>query len=471
MPVFEYVSRYPASRERVFAWHRRPGAFVRLTPPGMATVLRGPSDGVEVGSETLLRISHPLAQALGPNVGRRGRSGPLGVDWLVRHVELTDGERFADEQVRGPFSRWRHEHHFADGPGGSTVITDRVEWALPGPESITTPLVEMILAGLFGFRERQLRGDLAAQSVMGSRAGTVLVAGSSGLVGTQLCAYLSVSGHRVVRLVRKATGTKPNPDAVRWDPSSGRLPRGALDGVDAVVNLAGHTIGGRFTQRNKRLILASRVDATTTLAKALAADPGERVLVQASAIGIYGARRPGEILTEDSRPGTGFLADVVRAWEAAATPASDAGVRTAYLRTGIVLSEAGGALSRQLPLFAVGLGGRLTDADAWLSWIGLDDLVRGYGHAVASDELEGPVNACAPRPVTHQEFAETLGHVMHRPSWLPTPSVGPTLLLGREGYDQLVHTDQRVSARLLTDSGFRFGHGNLGDALHHALMR
>ena len=471
MPVFEFVSRYPAPREQVFAWHTRPGAFVRLTPPGMATVLRGPSRGVEVGSETLLRISHPLAQALGPTIGRRGKSGPIGLDWLVRHVELVDSERFVDEQVRGPFSSWRHEHHFADGPGGSTAITDRVEWELPGPVSVTTPLVEMILAGLFSFRERQLRGDLAAQSVSGP-PGTVLVAGSSGLVGTQLCAYLAVGGHRVVRLVRGSTRAgKPGSDAVRWDPTSGRLPRGALDGVDAVVNLAGHTIGGRFTARNKRLIMASRIDTTATLARALAADPGERVLVQASAVGIYGARRPGEILTEKSAPGRGFLADVVKAWEAAAAPAADAGVRTAYLRTGIALSEAGGALSRQLPLFIVGLGGRLTDADAWLSWIGLDDLVRGYGHAVASDEIEGPVNACAPRPVTHQEFAETLGHVLHRPSWLPTPAAGPALLLGREGYDQLVHTDQRVSARRLTDSGFRFGQGNLADALHHALMR
>lgn len=467
MPTFEYVSRYPHPRSEVFAWHTRPGAFVRLTPPGMATLVEGVDD-LSVGTEVVLRVSHPIVAGLLPDVGRK-RKGPVGFPWRVRHTELVPGERFVDEQVSGPFQRWIHEHHFAEGPGNATIVTDRVHWELRTlPARIANPLVEMQLSGLFGFRERQLRADLALHARLGATPRTVVVAGASGLVGTQLCALLTSGGHTVRRLVR---GAATGPDAVAWDPAEGVLPGDALAGADAVVNLSGHSIGGRFTRKHKEQVLTSRLGATSTLARALAADPDGKHLVQASAIGYYGARRHNELLTEESPAGDGFLADVVRQWEDAAGPATDTGVRTAFLRTGIALSEGGGALLPQVPLFSIGLGGRLTDADAWFSWIGLDDLARAYVHTIVTPSLTGPVNAVAPRPVTQQEFADTLGRMLHRPSWLPTPAVGPTAVLGAEGYDQLVNTDQRVSSGKLSESGFRFAHPNLGDALRHLLMR
>lgn len=467
MPTFEYVSRYPHPRSEVFAWHTRPGAFVRLTPPGMATLVGG-EDDLSVGTEVMLRVSHPIVAGLLPDVGRT-RRGPVGIGWRVRHTELVPGERFVDEQVSGPFRQWEHEHDFADGPGNSTVVTDRVHWELPGVSvRLAAPLVEMQLSGLFGFRERQLRADLALHARLDAAPRTVVVSGASGLVGTQLCALLTTGGHRVRRLVRGAAKT---PDAVAWDPAEGVLPGDALAGADAVVNLSGHSIGGRFTRKHKEQVLTSRLGATLTLARALASDPEGKHLVQASAIGYYGARRPHELLTEEASAGDGFLADVVRQWEDAAGAATAAGVRTAFLRTGIALSEGGGALLPQVPLFSVGLGGRLTDADAWLSWIGLDDLARAYLHTILTPSLTGPVNAVAPRPVTHGAFADTLGHMLHRPSWLPTPAVGPKAVLGAEGYDQLIDTDQRVSSAKLGDSGFRFAHPNLGDALRHLLMR
>lgn len=467
MPTFEYVSRYPHPRAVVFAWHARPGAFVRLTPPGMATRLEG-TDDLTVGTEVLLRLSHPLVAGLRPRLGRRGR-GPVGVPWRLRHTALVPDELFVDEQVAGPFRRWEHEHHFADGPGGSTVVTDRIRWELPArPACLADPLVAMQLHGLFGFRERQLRADLALHARLAAAPRTVVVAGASGLVGTQVCALLSSGGHTVRRLVRNAA---PGPDAVAWDPSVGRLPADALTGADAVVNLAGHSLAGRFTRAHKRRVLVSRVAATATLANALAADPEGKHLVQASAIGYYGARRPGALLTEGSTPGEGFLADVVRHWEATTRPATDAGVRTVCVRTGVALSEGGGALLPQVPLFSLGLGGRLARPDAWFSWIGLDDLARVYAHALLTPTLGGPVNAVAPRPVTREEFARTFGRLLHRPSWLPTPAAFPKSLLGAEGYDQLIDTDQRVSAARLGDSGFRFAHPNLGDALRHLLMR
>lgn len=453
MPVFQHRSTYPQPVAKVFGWHTRPGAFTRLTPPGWASVISGPSDSLTVGSRIRLRVSDPLTQLL---------PGNLGLNWLVQHVAFEPDRLFVDEQLEGPFKAWRHEHHFEPGPKDSTVITDIVHWE--PPLGVPKQLIETRLQRLFDYRERQLREDLSIPTMAPL---TVLIAGSSGLVGTQLVALLGTLGHQVIRLVRSPTS---HHDEVTWAPETGVLPDDALAGVDAVVNLAGHTIGGRFTAKNKKLILDSRTATTGLLARACTRH-GVGVLTQASAVGIYGARRPGEVLTETSIRGTGFLADVVTAWERAATPALEAGVRTAFLRTGIALSMGGGALLPQVPLFLVGLGGRMAARNAWLSWITLDDLVRAYVHAIATDTLTGPVNAVAPEPVTQQEFADTVGRTLRRPAWLPTPPVGPKMLLGREGYDQLIDTNQRVSANLLVASGFRFAHPTLDMGLRHALTR
>lgn len=465
MPVFERESRYPYPRSTVFAWHTRPGAFVRLTPPGMATLLEGPTDGINPGSTLRLRISHPVLAALAP---RGRRSGPPGVTWVVRHSELDDGVRFVDEQVRGPFRHWRHVHTFTDGPAGSTILVDRVEWELPRAARALAPLVELQLEALFAFRENQLRGDLALHDRLPTAPRTVAISGATGLIGRQVGALLTTGGHRVIRLVRGSAG---GVDETRWDPGVGCIPRGALDGVDVAVNLSGRSIGGRFTRAHTDGILLSRLSASTTLARALAQEAPDAALIQASAIGYYGARRPGEILSEDSSPGTGVLAEVVRLWEASAQPARRAGLRTVLMRTGIVLTEGGGALAPQIPLFALGMGGRLAAAQAWMSWITLDDIARSYVHAALTDGLDGPVNVVGPRPVTNETFAATLGRVLHRPARIATPAVGPTAVLGREGYDQLINTDQRVSSRRLEDSGFRFAHQNLFDALCHVLLR
>jgi len=469
MPVFEHVSTFPQPREEVFAWHDRGGGFTRLTPPGAATIVSGPTRGIAVGSELVLRVSTPVLAGLLPDVPLPGSGvGPVGLPWRVRHVEYVPGERFVDEQVAGPFRSWRHEHDFADAPGGGTTITDRVTWELPVrlPARIDVSLVERFLGELFAFRERQLRADLALHARLGAAPSHVVVTGASGLIGSQVCALLTTGGHTVTRLVR---GQRPAAGEAAWDPAGGRIDEDALRAADAVVHLAGAPIGGRFTPRHKEAVLRSRVDGTTTLARALASEGMPRTLVQASGIGIYGARRPGELLTEESAPGTGFLADVVRAWEGAAAPAESAGVRAAFLRTGIVLSAGGGALLPQLPLFMMGLGGRLTAARAWFSWIALDDMARAYVHALFTPELAGPVNAVAPHPVTSRAFARELGRVLRRPALLPTPAFGPALILGREGASEMIDTDQRVSAARLQASGFEFAHPHLTDALRHAL--
>nr|NLI51622.1 TIGR01777 family protein [Propionibacterium sp.] len=469
MPVFEHVSTYPQPRAEVFAWHDRGGGFTRLTPPGAATIVEGPTRGIAVGSELVLRVSTPVLAGLLPDLPLPGAGvGPVGVPWRVRHVEYVQDERFVDEQVTGPFRSWRHEHLFADAPGGGTTITDRVTWELPVrlPARLDVSLVDRFLTALFAFRERQLRDDLALHARLGAAPAHVVVTGASGLIGSQVCALLTTGGHTVTRLVR---GSRPGPGEAAWDPVKGSIDEDALRAADAVVHLAGAPIGGRFTPRHKDAILRSRVDGTATLARALASEGMPRTLVQASGIGVYGARRPGELLTEESEPGTGFLADVVRAWEGAAAPAEAAGVRAVFLRTGIVLSAGGGALLPQLPLFLVGLGGRLTSPGAWLSWITLDDMARAYVHALFTPALAGPVNAVAPQPVTSRDFARQLGRALHRPALLPTPPFGPALILGREGASELIDTDQRVSAARLQASGFEFAHPDLPDALRHVL--
>lgn len=458
MPTFTHVSTYPHPRAEVFAWHRRPGGFTRLTPPGMATLVGGPTDGINVGSELNLVMSDPIVAGLLPHIGRR----PVGLSWTVRHADLVEGERFVDEQISGPLKSWTHEHLFSDAPGGGTTITDRVTWTPPVPlPALAEAIITRRLAALFRFRERQLRGDLALHARLRAAPRTVVVSGASGLIGTQVIALLTTGGHRVTPLVR----------GENWDPDAGRLDPAALEGADAVVHLAGHSIAGRFTASHKSQILDSRLRSTALIADALAEPDMPRTLVQASAIGIYGPRRPHELLNEDSARGAGFLADVVAAWEATARPAEANGVRATYLRTGIVLSGGGGALLPQLPLFLVGAGGRLTAPDAMTSWITLDDMARAYVHAVFTDELTGPVNAVAPNPATSSEFAKTLGEALHRPAALPTPAVGPRLVLGREGASELVETDQHVSARKLTSSGFRFEQSQLSDAFAHVLVR
>jgi uncharacterized protein (TIGR01777 family) len=293
----------------------------------------------------------------------------------------------------------------------------------------------------------------------------VLVTGSSGLIGTALVAALREAGHRPVRLVRgSASG-----DTVTWDPAGGTIDGPSLEGLDAVVHLAGAGIGDhRWTDSYKAEIRDSRVRGTTLLAETLAGlSRPPAVLLSGSAIGVYGDRGDEE-LDETSPPGTGFLAEVCVAWEAAAQPAIDAGIRTSFLRTGIVLSPAGGALKKQLPLFKAFLGGRFGSGRQYQSWISIDDEVGAILHLLSAD-VPGPVNLTAPQPATNAEFTAALGAVLGRPTKVPVPAFGPRLLLGRELADNLLFSGQRVLPAKLEASGYVFHHPTLDGALRALL--
>jgi uncharacterized protein len=297
----------------------------------------------------------------------------------------------------------------------------------------------------------------------------VAVTGASGLIGTALVGRLEAEGHRVLRLTR----SRPSgPDQVQWDPMAGRLDPDALAKADAVVHLAAANIGDklRWTARTKREILQTRVQGTGLVAKTMAelaqGPGGPRVLVCASGAHYYGDRGD-EVLTEESSGGRGFLADVVRRWEAAADPARAAGLRVVHLRTGPVQTAAGAGLPKQALMFRLGVGGRFGSGRQWLSWIALDDIT--YLHALTHD-LAGPVNNVAPNPVTNAEFTATLARVLRRPAVLHVPAFAPRLVLG-EFADEMLFTSIRARPARLQATGYRFRFPELEPALRHTLGR
>ena len=440
----EYESVLDHPLDEVFAWHTRPGAMTRLVPPWQPM--------------TVVAETESLAD------GRAVLGLPGGLRWVAQHdpAGFDPPHRFVDElSSQGVSSwpariigRWRHTHEFSEASGGTRVY-DHVDTSVPGAA----------LRSTFVYRHRQLAEDLAAHRTAGAQPMVVAITGASGLVGSALAAFLSTGGHRVIRLVRRA----PRNELERqWNPD--RPAPDMLSGVDAVVHLAGASIAGRFTDGHKAAIRDSRIEPTRRLADAAAlTDHGPATFVSASAIGYYGFDRGDVLLGEDSARGDGFLADVVADWEAATAPAAEAGLRVVTVRTGIVQSARGGTLKLMRPLFGAGLGGRLGSGEQWLSWIGLDDLLDVYHRALYDSRLSGPVNAVAPDPVRNAEYTKALAGVLHRPAVVPVPSLGPRLLLGRQGARELAEANQRVAPAKLEALGHRFRRSKITDALAHEL--
>lgn len=293
---------------------------------------------------------------------------------------------------------------------------------------------------------------------------TVVVAGASGLIGRALVAALEKSGKRVVRLVRRAPGA----GEARWDPAAGELAPRVLAGATAVVNLSGENIGRRWTAPRREAIRSSRIEATRTLVTALrAASPRPAVLVNASAVGFYGDRCE-EIVDEHSTAGTGFLAEVCAAWETEARAAEALGVRVAMLRFGTVLTRDGGALAKMLPLFRLGLGGRLGSGRQWMSWVALHDLVRAVEWVIADARCVGVFNVVAPEPVRNADFTRALARSLHRPALLPAPRWALRAVLGGMA-DEALLASTRAVPRRLEESGFRFEEPTLAAALRESV--
>ena len=294
----------------------------------------------------------------------------------------------------------------------------------------------------------------------------VVITGSHGLIGGALGPRLRADGDQVRRLVRE---DPRHPDEIRWDPSAGAIDSEKLEGVDAVVHLAGAGIGDtRWTAARKQVVRESRTQGTALLARALAGlDRKPRVLVSASAIGYYGDRGDAW-LDEEAAAGDDFGARVCRDWEVATMPAADAGIRVVRIRSGLVQAASGGMLRRLLLPFKLGAGGRLGSGAQYMSWITLDDEIAAIGHLLATDAVVGPVNVTAPTPVTNAEYTRVLARVLRRPAIIPTPIFGLKAVYGAELVDSLLGS-QRVSSEKLRASGFTFAHPELEDGLRAAL--
>ena len=300
------------------------------------------------------------------------------------------------------------------------------------------------------------------------RMARVLVSGASGPIGKALLPSLRTNGAHITRLVRdNAPPTYSDEQTIPWHPGQ-PLSADALSGFDAVIHLAGETIVGRWTESKKNKIRDSRIIGTRNLAQSLAqAKHRPQIFLCSSAIGYYG-NRGDEALTEESAPGTGFLAEVCQEWEAATHPAAEAGIRTVAIRTGVVLSREGGALAKMLPPFKMGVGGKIGDGRQWMSWIDVQDLVGAIHHILKSDLLYGPVNMVAPRPVTNAEFTQTLASVLSRPAVFPMPAFAVKLLFGEMGETVLLGS-QRVEPTQLVSSGYPFRFRDLRASLQNTL--
>lgn len=419
----------PFDRDTVWTYHTRSGAVARLTPPFLPM--------------TPVRQSTSLAD------GTTVFALPAGLKWIARHdiTAYRRGRQFADECVSAPIkslAHWRHVHTFEDEANG-TRVTDTVDTRVP----------HAALRASFGYRQRQLLGDLATAARLDIAPITVGITGSRGLVGRALTAFLTTLGVRVVQLVR----TNAKQGQRLWDPSA-PSPQ-LLDGLDALIHLAGEPVFGRFSESHKRALRDSRVEPTRKLAELVSRSDTCNTLISASAIGFYGPRCGSDVpIDASASAGEGFLADVVSQWEAAALSCTK---RTVVMRTGMVFSGRGGALPVFKALFSTGLGGSLGSGEQWMSWISIDDLVDAYAEALFTT-VSGPLNAVAPHPVQNAEFAEVLSKELRRPAVVNIPSLGPKLLLGKEGATEFALADQRIATSLR-----QFRHPTLIETLKHEL--
>lgn len=444
MKTREFVRRVrvPVPVNELFAWHERPGAFSRLSPPWDTPTVLEHTGGIRDGARVVLRVN----------------AGPVPTTWRIEHRDYIENRQFVDVLTEGPFARFVHTHRFsADGPTAS-ILEDHIEYALPAGalgDLFGHGYAEETLSRVFAYRHELLLADLARHQMFAMLPRQrIAITGATGFIGSQLAAFLTTGGHDVIHIGRGHP--KPGTLDVPWDPHRGLLDPRALEGVDAVVHLAGASISDRWSSAQREAIRTSRVEGTTLLAKSLAQlERKPRVLVSGSAIGIYGSRG-NDTLDESSERGTDYLANVAQAWEASTDAAERAGIRVVHARTGIVQGAAGGALAKQLPLFRAGVGGELGDGTQWLSPIALDDEIGALHFCLMREDVRGPVNLTAPAALTNSEYTRILAHVLHRPSFARVPAFVLRLVLGEEMANLTVLASQRVVPRALTQAGFAF---------------
>ncbi len=442
----------PAAPEEVWQWHLRPGAFERLVPPWEeVTILERDPRGIAEGARVTLELRH----------------GPATLHWVAEHRDVRAPYGFDDVQVRGPFGAWHHARRFEAAEGGTRVTdTIRAEPPLGALGGLLSGTIEDDLARMLAWRHRVLADDLARLMREPLAPMRIAITGATGMIGTALAPMLTTAGHEVLPISRR-----DQPGGITWDPSRGQLDPARLEGIDAVIHLAGAPLAeGRWTAERKRELEESRTEPTALLARTLAGLARKpRVLVSVSAIGIYGDRADA-VLDEDAATADDFLGRLATAWEAAARPAADAGIRVVHPRLGVVLTPRGGALAKLLTPFKLGAGGVLGSGEQWMSWVAIDDVLAACWRALADPGLAGLVNVVAPAPVTNREFTRVLAGVLGRPAIVPVPAFALETIFG-EMATATILASQRVRPRRLEDRGHRFLFPALEQALRHVLGR
>ncbi len=448
----------PVPADALWAWHTRPGALERLLPPWDRVRVVSRTGGIADGSRVTLSVPF----------------GPTRLRWVSEHRDVVAPHGFADVQIEGPFAHWVHGHAMQGDGDTASILEDRIEYAgRAGPigRAVARRAVASRLPALLRYRHETLAADLAAHARVADRPRlTVGITGASGLIGTALTHFLTTGGHRVVRFVRGLVDAGGGDDVAAWDPRAGFPAPDRVPVLDAVIHLAGAGVADRrWSPHRMALIRDSRVQGTATLARALAALPRPpRTLLCASAIGFYGY--DGRSAVDEGTPiGGGFLAAVCGSWEAAAEPARAAGLRVAHLRLGLVLTPAGGILKPLLPIFRAGAGGPIAGGTQGMSWVGVDDVVGAFHHALFDDALRGPVNVTAPEPVSNAAFTTALSRALHRPAVVPVPAVALRLILGRQMADETALASAWVRPARLEAAGYAFRHRTLDAALGHYL--
>lgn len=456
MEKFERASLLNVNVAEAFAWHARPGAIERLSPPWDPLKVVSREGGILPGARVVLRM----------------KAGPVPYLWYARHTRYEENRLFEDEQVKGPFAEWTHTHAFEPVDDQQCRLKDIVRFRMPlafFSHPLTGPMIRGQLNRIFAFRHRLTAADLALHLTFADQPRqTVLITGAGGVIGSRLVPFLTTGGHRVIKLVRRQPVSD---DEFFWDPGTGKID---FEGVaaarpDAVIHLAGENIGqGRWTPAKKKIIVDSRVNGTHLIASTMAKlGSPPHTLLSASAIGFYGDRGD-DLMGENAAPGNDFISDVCRKWEDAAGPAVEAGIRVVRMRIGVVLTPEGGALKKMLPLFQTGLGGRIGSGRQFLSWIGMDDAIGAIYHLLMRPDVSGPVNLVSPNPVTNADFTQILGRLLSRPAMLPVPAVMIKAAFGEMG-KEVALAGTRVSPGKLSELDYPFQYAELHSYLEHIL--
>lgn len=451
--LFKHTSQYACSAAELYSWHSRKGALERLMPPWEKSTVLMQKGGIEPGGQVEIKM----------------HAGPFPFKFRARHTDNIPGEMFRDIQEQGPFANWSHSHYFEDTDKGS-ILKDVVEYSLPGHRFLPRFIKNYVtrnLHQLFHHRETLLSEDINLHQRCSTNPLRILITGASGVLGRELMPLLTTGGHQIWRLVRKTPDRAKG--EIYWDPANNILNGSDLPELDGVIHLAGEYIGlSRWSEDKKRRVIDSRIKGTELLTKVLAAqDRPPKAFLCASAVGYYGDCL--DRLVDESHPsGTDYISEVCRLWEQGTRPASEAGIRTIFMRLGVGFTPRGGGLQRILTTSPLGFIRRFGSGKQYISWISTDDMVSAMLHSLTCQSLEGPVNIAAPLPVSNIELMKTLAQVTGRPLLFPLSAKVLQIVYGQMASEILL-SGCRVSVRKLQDSGFKFRHPDLETALRSML--